>query len=137
MANVSPMSTPTADNPLKLEPAPGSACAGSGLRCQNTTTPARASPTMAAKPTHNTTVQTHGWADRPEAASSTISLPRKPGRGGSPAADAAPNSNISPSSMGSRTDTAGVSLSAAAPRCAATSSTSKNSAAITTVLCSM
>ena len=81
---------------------------------------------------HTTTCQL--WALD---ASSSISLPMKPGSGGSPEADAAVSSSSTPSSAGCATGVAGSRLSAASPRCAATSSTSRNSAAITSVLFTM
>ena len=135
MATVSAMKAHTADNNLGLLPELPCASSGSGCTCQNSTTPARARPTMVKKPTLSTTVQTQACAGRPELLSKIMSLPKKPGKGGKPAADAAPNSSIRPSSTGSRTATAGRSLSKAWPRCAAISSTSKNRPAITMVLC--
>ena len=92
---------------------------------------------MVKKPTLSTTAQTQAWAGRPDELSRIISLPRKPGRGGRPAAEAAPKIIIKPSSTGSRTAAAGRSLSSASPRWAAISSTSRNRPAITTVLCSV
>ena len=52
-----------------------------------------------------------------------------------PATDAAASNSIRPSSTGCATGLAGASSSATSPRCAATSSTSKNKPATTRVLC--
>ena len=67
------------------------------------------------------------------AACSSISLPMKPGSGGSPAFDAAASSSISPNSTGCATGLQGSSRSAMGPRCEATSSDSRKSPAITSV----
>jgi hypothetical protein len=109
----------------------------SGCTCQNTTTPARASPIRVKNPTVSTTVHTQACGGVAAAPCKIMTLPRKPGNGGSPAADAAPSISITPSNTGSRTDGAGCRRSPVAPRCAAINSTSKNSPATTSVLCSM
>ena len=90
---------------------------------------------MDRKPTANTTDHTQACMGLSQEAFSSMTLPRKPGKGGRPATDAAASNSIRPSSTGCATGLAGASSSATSPRCAATSSTSKNKPATTRVLC--
>ena len=116
-------------------PASGSARSGAGATCQNSTTPARAKPTSDKKPTPSNTDHTQGCASSGLAACNSITFPRNPGSGGSPAADAAASNNSPPSNTGSPTAQAGERPSPSGPRCAPTSSTNKNRAAMSSVLC--
>ena len=106
----------------------------SGRTCQNRMLPARASPSSVKKPTTSTTTHSATEAPCPQAACSSITLPMKPGSGGRPAALAAASSSSRPSSTGWATADAGSSRPPASPRCAPTSSASKNSPATTSVL---
>ena len=110
---------------------------GAGKTFQKTMLPARASPISVKKPAPNTTDQTQTCAELLLALCKIISLPKKPGSGGKPATDAAASKVSRPSVIGCATGMAGSSLSLASPRCDAMSSTSKKSAATTSVLWTM